>query len=48
MLQATGLIQYADDIGVLLACDWLLDRCRSVVRFIPFTSVPSNQSHPLR
>ena len=31
VLQAVGMEEYASDIGVLLACDWLLDRLRSVV-----------------
>jgi len=31
VLQAVGMEQYAGDIGVLLACDWLLDRLRSMV-----------------
>ena len=31
VLAACGLDQFSDDIAVLLACDWFLDRCRSVV-----------------
>lgn len=34
VLQAVGMIEYAADISVLLALDFLLDRCRSVVNVI--------------
>jgi len=30
-LQAAGLEEYSGDIGVLLALDWFLDRCRTAV-----------------
>ena len=31
VLSAVGMDAFASDIAVLLACDWFLDRCRSVV-----------------
>ena len=34
VLSAVGMDDYAGDIAVLLACDWLLDRCRSVVNVV--------------
>ena len=34
VLSAVGMEEYAGDIAVLLACDWLLDRCRSVVNVV--------------
>jgi Na+/H+-dicarboxylate symporter len=34
VLSAVGMDDYASDIAVLLACDWFLDRCRSVVNVI--------------
>jgi Na+/H+-dicarboxylate symporter len=34
VLSAVGMDEYAPDIAVLLACDWLLDRCRSVVNVV--------------
>jgi Na+/H+-dicarboxylate symporter len=33
-LLAVGMDEYASDIAVLLACDWFLDRCRSVVNVV--------------
>jgi solute carrier family 1 (high affinity glutamate transporter) protein 2 len=34
VLSAVGMDDFAGDIAVLLACDWLLDRCRSVVNVV--------------
>jgi Na+/H+-dicarboxylate symporter len=34
VLSAVGMDEFSGDIAVLLACDWLLDRCRSVVNVI--------------
>ena len=34
VLSAVGMDEFAGDIAVLLACDWLLDRCRSVVNVV--------------
>lgn len=34
VLQAVGMEEYAPDIAVLLACDWLLDRLRSMVNVV--------------
>ena len=34
VLSAVGMEEFASDIAVLLACDWFLDRCRSVVNVI--------------
>jgi len=31
VLQAAGLAEFSDDVGALLALDWFLDRCRTVV-----------------
>lgn len=31
VLQAAGLEAYSGDVGVLLALDWFLDRCRTAV-----------------
>ena len=34
VLSAVNLSQYASDLAILLALDWLLDRCRTVVNIL--------------
>ena len=33
-VQAVGLQQYAGDLAVILAIDWLLDRCRTAINLL--------------
>ena len=34
VIQAVSLDQYASDLAVILAIDWLLDRCRTAVNLL--------------
>lgn len=34
VVQAVNLDQYATDLAVILAIDWLLDRCRTAVNLL--------------
>lgn len=34
LLQAVSLDRYASDLAVILAIDWLLDRCRTAVNLL--------------
>lgn len=34
LLQAVGLDRFAADLAVILALDWLLDRCRTAINLL--------------
>eukprot|EP00854_Cymbomonas_tetramitiformis_P011108 gene11108-13126_t len=34
VLEVVGMEEYAPDIALFLACDWILDRCRTVVNVL--------------